>query len=73
MRYIVFERPKGLKCWTMAYKTAKHGGDIPAQFRTKEQAQDFIATVTASKTAWIEAWQMFVPVESHIASVKLPK
>jgi hypothetical protein len=66
-RYIVFERPQGSKCWTLARKNLK-GGDVIAQFNKRESAVEF--SLENSKT--LCGWYNYAPMECFVAEVELP-
>jgi hypothetical protein len=66
MRYIVYERPVGLKCWTIAYKESGLAGE----FGRLESAEEF-AEETRKTMRYIKAWDKEVPTETFIAEIEL--
>jgi hypothetical protein len=67
MRYIVYERPVGLKCWTIAHKESGLAGE----FGNKENAEKF-AEETRKTMRYIKVWDKEVPTETFIAEIELP-
>ena len=68
-RYIVFERPEGSKCWTMAFKQSL----VPASFMNKMMAKIWVKDYHSKTKGWHDGKPDQVPMQSHIAVVELPE
>jgi len=70
-RYIVFERPEGSKCWTIAHRNAVHlqkQSYMPMQFGK--------LALAAKAALEVQQWHIGAnnkPMEAHIATIELPE
>jgi hypothetical protein len=62
-RYVVFERPRGSKCWTMAYTKNVNGEETPAQFCKRRSAQILVKALK----------RFYSDRQFYIGIVRLPK
>ncbi len=76
-RYIVFGRPEGSKCWTMAWKVSRSGHDkgeiLPALFLHRASAETWVADVHSKRKGWKDGIPNQTPMTAHIAEVELPE
>ena len=74
-RHIVFERPRGSKSWTIAYRDPVGGmasAATPAVFAARQNAVAFVNTVMPKRRGWWAGKPDQVPMESYIATVEVP-
>ncbi len=69
-RYIVFERPEGSKCWTIAMVDNYR---LPASFQTSKHAERFVSETHSKRLGWSGGKPNQTPMQSHIAEVELPE
>jgi hypothetical protein len=67
-RYIVYCRPVGSKCWTIAPKDR----GAPAEFHKRETAEEFIRDVLSTRKGWKSGIPNQTPMEGIIIEVELP-
>ena len=68
-RYIVFERPEGSKCWTMAFKDS----GLPASFMNRGMADMWVEEEHSHRRGWLHGKPNQTPMQAHIAKVELPQ
>ena len=69
-RYVVFERTKGSKCWTIAHHEERN---VPAQFSCLSCAWKWVADVHSKRRGWWGGKPNQRPMEAHIAEIDLPE
>lgn len=75
-RYIVFERPQGSKCWTLAQQPKDCGDStewFPAEFHRRSTAENFVADDVCHRRGWLAGIPNQTPMTAHIAEVELPE
>jgi len=86
-RFVVFERPKGGKSWTIAYKESKEAdrvlkdgstdgfGDftVPAMFHRLDLAEKWVKDVHSKRLGWWGGKPDQRPMEAYIADVPVPQ
>jgi hypothetical protein len=68
-RYLVFERPKGGKCWRLAYTS---DGETALEYEHRKFA-DMTARNVRERTGWVETEPHRRPMQAHVAKVELPE
>lgn len=68
--YIVFEKPEGSKCWTVAFMDNYRG---PATFSKITDAKKWVDEVHSNRRGWQGGKPDVVPMRSCIAEVELPE
>ena len=71
-RFIVLERPEGSKCWTLASKN-EVGGMLKATFSTRTRAEEWVRDVHSKRLGWWRGVPDQLPMQAHIAEVRLPE
>ena len=77
-RYIVFERPIGSLCWTMAHREPRTVNgyklpSMPGQFTTLVSARAFAKQVEKTHRGCLHGKPNQTAMKSYIATITLPK
>ena len=78
LRYVVFERTVGAKCWTIAVKKSIDKGDgagdfqLSAMFHRLNLARKFVKEVHSKRRGWWGGKPNQRPMESKIVKCVLP-